>query len=435
MSLGEHRTRMSIVLVGLSHKTAPVEVRERLAFAESRIPEALGLLVDRRTINESVIVSTCNRVELIASTTDRNASENAISRLYEFLRQFQECEPDVLDKHCYHLVDHAAVRHIFRVTSSLDSMVVGEPQITGQVKEAFGRAQEGGSVGHTLTRLMNRAFAVAKRVRNETGIGSSAVSISFVAVELARKVFEDLKGAAVMLVGAGEMAELAAKHLMNYGASRILVVNRTYENAVTLAKELKGEPVRLEDLEQRLAEVEILICSTGATHYLITVDQIRRVLLARRNRPIMLVDISVPRNVDPAIGKLDNAFVFDVDDLESIAESNRAEREREAERAESIIEAEVERFIAALNEGDVNAVIGAFRQQVNSMAFTELERSRKRLGDLNEDQLEALRLMLNSIVNKFTQPVIKQIRESDDGHSPYLDAWRDLYHRRDDSSD
>lgn len=435
MSLGDHRTRMSIVLVGLSHKTAPVEVRERLAFAEPRIPEALNQLVDRRTISETVIVSTCNRVELIASTSDRDGTEGAVSRLYEFLRHFQNCDRAVLDKHCYHLVDHEAVRHIFRVTSSLDSMVVGEPQITGQVKEAFGRAQERGSVGHTLTRLMNRAFAVAKRVRNETGIGSSAVSISFVAVELARKVFEDLKGSAVMLVGAGEMAELAAKHLMNYGASRILVVNRTYETAVALANEMKGEPARLEDLEQRLAEIDILICSTGAPHYLITTDHIRRALSARRNRPIMLVDISVPRNVDPGIGKLDNAFVFDVDDLESIAKSNRAEREREAERAEAIIEAEVDRFIASLNEGDVNAVIGAFRREVNAMAFSELERSRKRLGDLSEEQLQALHLMLNSIVNKFTLPVIKQIRESDDGHSPYLDAWRDLYHRRDDSSD
>src|SRR5262249_52482991 len=195
-------------------------------------------------------------------------------------------------------------KHIFRVTSSLDSMVVGEPQITGQVKEAFSRAQDLGSVGHTLTRLMNRAFAVAKRVRNETGIGTSAVSISFVAVELARKVFEELKGINVMLVGAGEMAELAAKHLLNYGAGRILIVNRTFEHAVKLAEELSGEAVRFEDFEKRLPEIEILICSTGAPFYLVTPDHIRRALTARRNRPVLLVDISVPRNVDPAIGRL-----------------------------------------------------------------------------------------------------------------------------------
>jgi glutamyl-tRNA reductase len=284
-------------------------------------------------------------------------------------------------------------------------------------------------VGRELTRLMNRAFAVAKRVRNETGVGSSAVSISFVAVELARKVFEDLKGSSVMLLGAGEMAELAAKHLLNYGASRLLIVNRTFENAVALAGELNGEPVPFEEFEKRLPEAEILICSTGAPDYLIRPDHVRRALERRRNRPVLLVDISVPRNIDPAIGRLDNAFLFDVDDLEAVAEANRAERKREASRAEEIIEAEAEQFFRALAEGDLNAVIGEFRQHVYEMAFSELERSRKRLGDLSEGQEQALRVMINAIVNKFTHPVIKQLRESEDGHSPYLSAWRDLYHR------
>jgi len=278
---------------------------------------------------------------------------------------------------------------------------------------------------------MNRAFAVAKRVRNETGIGSSAVSISFVAVELAKKVFETLKGTTVMLIGAGEMAELAARHLLNYGASRILIANRTYENARHLADEMKGEPVHFEEFEKRMPEAEIVICSTGAPHYLVNHDQVRGALDTRRNRPMMFIDISVPRNIDPAISNLDNAFVFDVDDLESIAEANRSEREREAMRAEAIIESEVEHFTAALAEGDLNAVIGAFRREVSSMTFAELDRSRKRLGGLSEDQEEALRVMLNAIVNKFTQPVIKQLRESDDGHSPYLEAWREMYHHKD----
>jgi glutamyl-tRNA reductase len=419
---------MGIVLVGASHKTAPVEVRERLAFAESKIVEALGQLVDREMISEGVIVSTCNRVEVIAATSNGvEQSETAIPHLYGFLHRFHSCDQSALHKHCYHLTGPAAIKHVFRVTSSLDSMVVGEPQITGQIKDAFQRAQEAAAVGHTLTRLMNRAFAVAKRVRNETGIGSNAVSISFVAVELARKVFEDLNGMTVMLVGAGEMAELAAKHLINCGAGRILIANRTHENAVALSKEMNGEAVPFDEFEKRLAETEILICSTGASQFLIRPDHIRRALEARRNRPILLVDISVPRNIDPAIGRLDNAFVFDVDDLESIAEANRAEREREALRAEEIIEMEVERFVAVLAEGDINAVIGAFRQQVSEMAFAELERSRKRLGDLSEDQEEALRVMINSIINKFTHPLIKQLRESEDGHSPHLAAWRDWY--------
>lgn len=422
---------MSIVLVGVSHKTAPVEVREQLAFAESRLPDALQHLVDRQTISEGVIVSTCNRVEIIAATLNSNQEQPAASHLYDFLHRFHGCEPALLTKHCYHQTDLPAIKHIFRVTSSLDSMVVGEPQITGQIKEAFQRAQEMGSVGHTLTRLMNRAFAVAKRVRNETGIGSSAVSISFVAVELARKVFETLNGTTVMLVGAGEMAELAAKHLLNYGANKILIANRTYENAVKLAEEMNGQPVRFEDFEARLGEADVVICSTGAPHYLIHAAHIKHALERRRNRPMLLVDISVPRNIDPAISDLDNVFVFDVDDLQSIAEANLAEREREAQRAEIIIAEEAERFIAALAEGDINAVIGTFRRDIHSMALAELERSRKRLGNLSEDQEEALRVMLNSIVNKFTQPVIKQLRESEDGHSPYLSAWRELYHRED----
>ncbi|HMV86753.1 MAG TPA: glutamyl-tRNA reductase [Blastocatellia bacterium] len=420
---------MSIILIGVSHKTAPVEVRERLAFAESRLPDALQQLVDQQTISEGVIVSTCNRVEVIAATVNHRESDSQASHLYNFLHRFHGCEPSVLSRHCYHQTDLSAIKHIFRVTASLDSMVVGEPQITGQVKEAFQRAQEHGSVGHTLTRLMNKAFAVAKRVRNETGIGSSAVSISFVAVELARKVFDTLNGATVMLVGAGEMAELAAKHLLNYGASKILIANRTYENAVKLAEEMKGEPVRFEDFERRMSEADVVICSTGATHYLISPTQVKQALQARRNRPMLLVDISVPRNIDPKTGNLDNVFVFDVDDLQSIAEANRAEREREAVRAEAIIAEEAERFAAALAEGDTNAVIGAFRQEANALAFAELERSRKRLGNLSQDQEEALRVMLNSIVNKFTLPVIKQLRESEDGHSPYLSAWREMYHR------
>ncbi len=421
---------MSIVLVGTSHKTAPVEVRERLAFAESRLGDALRELVDREVISEGLIVSTCNRVELIAATPNGlRQPDHAVSRLHDFLRRFHNCDTATLQKHCYNLCDQAAIRHVFRVTSSLDSMVVGEPQITGQVKEAFQRAQEAAVVGHKLTRLMNRAFAVAKRVRNETGIGSSAVSISFVAVELARKVFEELKGSAVMLLGAGEMAELAAKHLLNYGANRLLIVNRTFENAVALAREMNGEPAPFDDFEKRLPEADILICSTGAANYLVRSDHVRRALERRRNRPMLLVDISVPRNVDPAIGRLDNAFLFDVDDLESIAEANRAERQREALPAEEIIEVEAELFVRALAEGDLNAVIGAFRQHVSEIAFAEFERSRKRLGDLTDDQEQALRVMINAIVNKFTHPMVKQLRESEDGHSPYLSAWRDLYHR------
>lgn len=418
---------MGIILIGLSHKTAPVEVRERVAFAETRLPGALQEMVDRQTVNEGLIVSTCNRIEILAAISGEPAS--GIDRLSDFLHHYHGFAHGSLFAHLYTRADLEAIKHVFRVTSSLDSMVLGEPQILGQVKDAYQIAQDARTVGQTLNRLMSRAFAVAKRVRNETGIASSAVSISFVAVELARKVFETLKGTRVLLLGAGEMAELAAKHLINYGASRILIANRTFEHAERLAREMKGEAIPYEALGQRLAEADIVICSTGAPHYLISPDQVRRALEARRNRPMLMVDISVPRNIDPAVSELDNVFVFDIDDLEAVTTANLKEREREALRAEAIIETEAERFAATLGEGSLNADIGAFRREIEAMALAEFSRSRKRLGDLTPDQEEGIRVMLHAVVNKFTHPIIRQLRESEDSHSTYLQAWREVYRR------
>ncbi len=413
---------MSIVLLGINHHTAPVEVREQLAFAEAELPGALRAMIERNVIQEGVILSTCNRVEVIAEAADAN-------QLRDFVYELKRLPRNCFNHHLVQLTDTAAIQHTFRVASSLDSMIVGEPQILGQVKDAFQIAQEAGTVGHTLTRLMNRAFAVAKKVRNETGIAANAVSISYVAVELARKVFDSLEGTTVLLLGAGEMAELAARHFMTNGAKKVLIANRTFENAQALAAEMNGEAVRFDALEQRLAEADIVLCSTGAAHYLVTPKQIEYALEKRRYHPMFLIDIAVPRNIDPAISDLDNAFVFDIDDLEAVATANLQERQREAERAEIIVAAEAERFAASLAEGNLNKVIGVLRREVQQLALDELERSRKRLGALTPEQEEALHLMLNSIVNKFTHPIIKQMRESEDGHSPYLEAFRDFYHR------
>jgi glutamyl-tRNA reductase len=418
---------MSFVLLGLNHQTAPVEVREQLAFDARELPAALGAMVDGRLIEEGLIISTCNRVELLALTS--GDARAGLGRLREFLYNFKHCAAGCFDKHLYQHADVDAVRHVFRVASSLDSLVVGEPQILGQVKDAFQLAQESRTAGHALTRLMNRAFAVAKRVRNETGVASNAVSISFVAVELARKVFDTLRGTTVLLVGAGEMAELAARHLITHGASRILIANRTFDHAAELAAEMKGEAVRFEELGARLYEADIVICSTGAPHYLVGPDHVRRALTSRKHRPFFLIDISVPRNIDPAVSEIENAFVFDIDDLQAVAHANLKEREREARRAEEIVGAEAERFAAALAEGNVNKVIGVFRREIQDLAFAEFERSRKRLGDLSPAQEEALRVMLNAVVNRFTHPIIQKMRESEDGHSAYLDAFREFYHR------
>jgi len=419
----------NIVLIGVSHKTAPVEVREQLAFAEAGLTTALRSLVNHPAISEGLIISTCNRVEIVAATAED--AEQAIADINTFLHELHGIAPHSFSQHLYQHSELSAIRHVFRVTSSLDSMVIGEPQILGQVKDAYNQAQEAKTLGHTLNRLMSRAFNVARRIRTETGIGASAVSISYVAVELARKVFEELKGRTVLLLGAGEMAELAAKHLMTNGAGKLLIANRTFENAERLAAEMNGQAVRFEEMEKDLARADIVICSTGAPHYLIRPEHARRALEARRNEPVFLIDISVPRNIDPAISDLDNVFVFDIDDLEAVSAENRQQREREAARAEEIIEAEARRFAEVLSEGDLNEVIGTFRREMGMMAMAELERSRKRLGNLTEDQEEALRVMINAIVNKFTNPVIKELRESEDGHSAYLKAFREFYQHND----
>lgn len=419
----------NVVLIGVSHKTAPVEVRERLAFAEAHLAGALHSLVERPAISEGLILSTCNRVEIVAATSDD--AEHAITALSDFLHRHHGLAPHHFSQHLYRHADLAAIRHIFRVASSLDSMVVGEPQILGQIKEAFNLAQHEHTLGQTLNNLMSRAFSVAKRIRTETGIGSSAVSISYVAVELARKVFDELRGRTVLLLGAGEMAELAAKHLMNCGASKLLIASRTFENAERLAQEMNGQAIRFEEMEKDLARADIVICSTGAPHYLIHPEHARRALAARRNNPIFLIDISVPRNIDPATSELDNVFVFDIDDLETVTHENRQQRDREARRAEEIIENEARRFAEILAEGDLNAVIGAFRREMGALALAEFDRSRKRLGDLSADQEEAIRVMINSIVNKFTNPVIRELRESEDGHSSYLKAFREFYNHKD----
>ena len=418
---------MGIVLVGVSHKTAPVELREQLAFDDQRLPLALTQLIEHDAIKEGLILSTCNRIEVIAATPESPAT--GLSTLFSFLRAFHGCRPEDLERHAYTRSDLDAVKHIFRVTSSLDSMVVGEPQITGQVKEAFQRAQEARAMGSELTRVMSRAFAVAKRIRNETAIGSNAVSISYVAVELARKVFDRLDGSAVMLIGAGEMSELAARHLKTGGAHRILIANRTLESAQRLANEMEGEAIPFSDFESRLAEADIVICSTEAPHYVLSPEAVHRAISVRRNQPMLFIDVSVPRNIDPAIGSLDNVFLFDIDDLENVIAFNRTEREREALRAEAIVTVEAERFASALAEGDVREVISAFRREVGLLIESELERSRRRLEPLSDEQREAVRTLVDSIVNKLTLPVIKQLRESEDGHSRYLEAWRELYHR------
>ena len=418
---------MSIVLVGVNHKTAPVEVRELLAFSEEACAAGLRTLVDGEVVREGMIVSTCNRVEVLTATTSEQTQENQ-ERITHFLSQYRHLPPDLFRDHSYSHFDDQAVRHVFRVASSLDSMVVGEPQVLGQVRKAYSVALEAGTAGRVLNRLIHQAFHVAKRVRSETGIAANAVSISYMAVELGKKIFGSLKGQSVLLVGAGEMAELSARHLINAGVSRVLIANRTAEASDRLAKEFGGAAVNFDNLTDHLPDADIVICSTGAGEYVITAAMAREALSRRRNRPAFFIDISVPRNLDPAIGNLANAFVFDIDDLESVVSSNIREREREAERAELIVDSEVMQFQQTLRVMEIGPSIGALRQKLQDIARSEMNRQRSRLGPLTLEQEAAIEALLLSTVNKISHPLIDRMRrslEASDRES--VEAWRNLF--------
>ncbi len=418
---------MSIVLVGLNHKSAPIEVREQLAFTDEACTENLRQLIDGKVLSEGLIVSTCNRVEVIAATAAQQPLD-CVSRISDFLGRTQRVPSNVYGKHLYTYTDEAAVRHMFRVASSLDSMVVGESQIMGQVRRAYALAVEAGTAGRVLHRLVHHAFRVAKRVRTETGIAASAVSISYTAVELGRKIFGSLEGCTVLLIGTGQMAELAAQHLANAGAARILVANRTHEAAKELAAQFGGVAVDYARLADHLADADIVLCSTGAREYIITPEMARRAREARRNRPAFFIDISVPRNVDPAVGELDNLFVFDIDDLEAVIASNIREREREAEHAELIVDSEVMQFQQALRNLDIGPTVSALRQKLLTVARAEYERQRPRLGELTPAQEQAIEALLLSTVNKISHPLIHRLRRSyDTGEAENMQAWRESF--------
>ena len=418
---------MSIVLVGINHKTAPIELRERLAFTEAACATGLRALVDGQIVREGLIVSTCNRVEVLTETDHQHLGDTA-ERVTNFLSRSVSLPRSLFEPHLYQHTDDQAVRHLFRVTSSLDSMVVGEPQVLGQVRRAYSIAIEAGTAGRVLNRLVHHSFRVAKRVRTETGIGSNAVSISYMAVELGKKIFNSLEGRTALLIGAGEMAELSARHLVNAGVSRVLLANRTEGPAERLARELGGEFVPLDELSNHLATADIVICSTAASEFVITEAMAREALAKRRNRPAFFIDISVPRNIDPAVGNIPNVFVFDIDDLESVISSNIREREREAERAELIVESEIMQFQQSLRMMDIGPTIGALRQKLQDIAKLELTRQRNRLGNLTPEQEAAIEALLMATVNKISHPVLNHIRSSHEmSDTDNIQAWRDIF--------
>ncbi len=390
---------MSIIVIGLNHKTAPVEIREKLAFnSTDSVKQALRQLTHEKGLKESVILSTCNRVEIYAYDDNKeNSSEETIKN---FISEFHNIDREVFEKYLYIYKDNEAVEHLFKVASSLDSMIVGEPQITGQVKDAFEIALSERATSLILNHLMKRAFFTAKRVRNETRIGENPVSVSYAAVGLIKKVFDDLSKKSILLVGAGEMAELALRHLIGNGLKSVFIANRTFERALELAKEFKGQAVPFENLKEHLAKSDIVICSTGAPHYVITEKLMKEVMVLRKHKPIFLIDISVPRNIEPSCNDIDNVYLYNIDDLQDVVDSNLLERKKEAQKALNIIEEEVEKFLQWLNSLESVPVIVSIRNKAEQIRQEEVEKFRAKFKDLPPELLSSVDYLTQSIVNK-----------------------------------
>jgi len=397
---------MTLTLIGVNHKTAPIELRERIAISRDDLPETTRALAAVPGVSECMIVSTCNRVEMLAAVESTSVDVAA------FLHTQFGLDPEELGPHIYQHHDQDAVRHLFRVAASLDSMVVGEPQILGQVKEAFAVARASGTVGTQLEHLLQSAFAAAKRVRTETEIGSNSVSIASVAVELARKIFGSLNGRTVFLVGAGKMSELAARHLVQQGAGAILVTNRTLERARQLAEPFKGRVIPFDKLHETASEADIVISSTGAPHPIFRREHAQAFLHRRRNRPMFFIDIAVPRDVDPAVNQLEGIFVYDIDDLQQVAASHMEERGRQAGDAEALISAEVERFHQRRRTVNVAPAIVSLQHQAEEIRLAEIKRMHARLGTLTPEQAAAVESLTRGLVNKFLHPPMQALKQA-----------------------
>lgn len=396
---------MIITVTGLNHKSAPVEVRERLHIAEEKIPDALHEL--HKQVQEGLIFSTCNRFEVLSRQEE---AEPAREQLVRFMSEQCGLEPASFEQYVYHHAGPDAVRHVFRVASSLDSMVVGEPQILGQMKQFFALAQKEHTIGFTLNAVMERAFTIAKRVRTETEIASSSVSVSSVAVELAIKIFGKLDNKTALIIGAGKMSVHAIRHLQSRGIHQILVTNRTYEKAAEIAEQIKGCAVPFEELPQRLSQADIVISSTGSKEFILKKEDVQRAMAARKNRPAFFIDIAVPRDIDPRVNEIDNTFVYDIDDLKNVADVNRKEREKEADKAEEIVLAEAESFWHKLKTHEIHPTIREIQSKIEELRRNEIERSMKKLGPLTDEQKQALEQLTSSLTNKILQSSFAELR-------------------------
>ncbi len=417
---------MELVVVGLNHNTAPIQIRECLAFPEEKMEDALSKVHTIPSVKENMIVSTCNRVEIYAATRQ---TDLAILDLKHFLSQYHHLPLKEFEKNLYAFIGEEAVKHIFRVSSSLDSMVKGEAQILGQIKSAYEMAVESKTSGLILHRLLHRAFHVAKRVRTETQIGDRGVSVSSVAVEVAEKIFGTLEKKTVLLIGAGEMCDLAARHLVAGGVEKVLVTNRTYERAVALAQEFRGEAIPFDEMNQGLRKVDIVISATDAPQYLIHHDQMVKVIKDRKQKPIFFIDIADPRNVEPSVNDIENVYLYNIDNLQEVADENIKDREKEAQRAETIVQDEVIKFVNWYHSLEVTPTIVALRKKFEEIRKRELEKTLSLHPSLSDKEKKSLEALTSAIINKILHTpstLLKQTNEEGTADL-YLDTLRALF--------
>ena len=420
---------MNVIVVGLSHKTAPVDVREKITFPADGIDVPLKMVKEIPACYESMILSTCNRVEIYAAVKDADKAAGGIKK---YISEYKDIPLEKFSEHVYVYEGEEAIKHVFRVASSLDSMVVGEPQILGQIKDAYEYASEFDTAGLILNKLMHKAFSVAKKVRTETKIASSAVSISFAAVELGKKIFGDLEGKVAMMIGAGEMCELAAKHFMNNGVTKVFVTNRTFARAEKLAEEFEGEAVEFDKFYEHLHKIDIIVSSTGAPNYVIEHDKMAQVIKERRNKPMFLIDIAVPRDIDPKINDIDNVYVYNIDDLQTVVASNMKERRKEAIKAEHIVLNDVGKFYNWIKNLNVVPTIVAIRKKFDEIRKSELSKTLSSMnGSLSPDGEQALDAMTNAIINKILHNPITMLkkanREDDMDSELYIDTLMEMF--------
>jgi glutamyl-tRNA reductase len=398
---------MALILIGLNHRTAPVEVRERLSVAEQKLPEVVQSLREIEGVDGAAVVSTCNRVEAVVSSR----TEDVISKVVDWLAVQGGSDRSSLENHLYILRHVDVVKHLCRVASGLDSMIIGEPQIGGQVRSAFQAAQDLGALDSLLQQVYAQTMRVAKRVRTDTAIGEHAVSIPYAAVELAKKIFGDLKGLQVLLLGAGEMGELTAEHLHKQSVKQVFVANRSYNRAVELAMRFQGSAVQFDAIEQHLAACDIVIASTSAPHFVIEPDQVQRALDSRRMRNLFLIDLSVPRNINPDVASIEGAYLYNVDDLQQVADANLELRQHKARDAEQIVVREVEDFRKRLIAQDAVPTIVELQQRLEAIRASELEKCLRRLGPITAEQRSAIDLLTTQMVNKILHYPILQLKD------------------------